>query len=228
MTVTIAATVFNESERFLRKALECWSALSDRIVIQDNMSTDHTVAVCEEFGCEIHPFETSMEGNETAVMSNLWDIATKDADWVVFVDADQCFAGDFRPHLIGNRCAFPLFDLWSPNTYRADKWWRPRPWPKAVKMTEMRDFEPIWPQRGWHCGHVPSNLHEFGPEYVVPRECGILHYAYASEDLRKRHFEGYIGRREHLTPTELFHARTIMDPSPNTPELPFEPRWTLM
>jgi len=226
MTITIATIVRNE-EKFLPKALECWTKLSDRIVAVDNGSTDATSDILAEFGCEVHPYSTVMDGNETECRQVLWQTATKDSDWVVFADADHCFAGDFRPHLHGRRVAFPVFDMWSATHYRSDTWWIVRPWWQAVNVSDIADFEWVWPTRGWHSGHVPLNTDVFGVQYEIPRECGMLHYGYATPEARERHFRAYVARRAHLTPTELMHARTIMDPRPNLAELPFKPSWTL-
>lgn len=235
MTVTIATIVRNEAANFLRPALECWSALADRIVAVDNGSTDETPDILSEFGAEVHEFDVPMDGNEVNARRFLWEKAVDGSEWVVWADADHCFAGDFRPHLRGRRVVFPVFDMWSATEYRSDSWWQVRPWWQAVNVADqgvVKEFiaqdQWEWPERGWHSGHVPLNTSIFGPALPIPRECGLLHYGYASPELRSRHFDAYTARRAHLTPSEIMHARTILDPDPHTLKLPFTPAWTLL
>lgn len=236
MSVTVATIVKNEAGRFLPRALECWSAVSDRIVAVDNGSTDGTRALLEAAGAEIHPLDTPMDGHEHVARAFLWGQAleaTPDGDWIVFLDADQVVAGDFRPFLAQtdrNRAVFRVYDLWTPTAYRSDAWWRVRPWWQAVRITaETRCHEWTWPDRGWHSGHVPLNAATvFGAAYEVPDECSVLHYGYATPELRERHAAAYKARKDVLTDAELFHARTITDPRPRLVSLHLEPRWRLL
>ena len=231
MSVTIATIVKNEAERFLWRALECWSEVSDQIVAVDNGSTDATKEILGQFGAEIHDFMTPMDGNETLARQFLWDRAVEATPdgWIVHLDADQCVGGDFRPHLTGSRVMFSVFDMWGPGVFRSDAWWRVRPWWQAVRMSPEIEAAWVWRDRGWHCGHVPANAGAvFGPSSHVPYECGILHYGYATPELRERHAAAYEARAHVLTDGELFHARTILDADPRTEKLPFEPRWTLL
>lgn len=228
MNVTIATIVKNEADRFLPDALECWTAVSDRVVAVDNGSTDATLDILSAFGAEVHHFEPPMDGNEAEARAFLWQKAVQGADWVVHLDADQVVAADFRPHLTGDRVAFPVFDMWSPTEYRSDRWWKVRPWWTALRVKNKADQPWKWPDRGWHSGHVPQNLDMFGPPSAIPHTCGVLHYGYATPELRERHFDAYMARRDVLTPLELMHARTILDEDPDVVKLPFEPRWRLL
>lgn len=231
--VTVATIVKNESDRFLRKALECWVEVSDKIVAVDNGSTDGTVELLREFGCIIHELDTPMDGHETVARQFLWEKAledTPDDGWIIHLDADHCVAGDFREHLTGDRVKFPVFDMWSPTAYRSDAWWIPRHWWQGVRITaENRNSEWIWPDRGWHSGHVPANAGQvFGNWSKIPWECGILHYGYATDALRESHADAYEARAAVLTDQELFHAKTIRDHAPRVEGLWFEPRWKLL
>lgn len=236
MAVIICSIVKNEAENFLPRALDCWKSVSDRLVVVDNYSTDGTRRLLEDANAEIHCLKTPMDGAETNARSFLWDRATKsaeDGDWLVWADADHCFAGDFRPTLAQtdrNRAVFPVFDMWTPTAYRSDAWWRLRPWWQAVRWGPWAHKATWdWPERGWHSGHVPRNAAAvFGLAVPVPNECGLLHYGYATPELRVRHAEAYQARSEHLTPGEKFHAGTITDERPRLVALPFEPRWRLL
>ena len=236
MGVTVASIVKNEAGRFLPKALECWKSVSDRLVVVDNGSTDGTKQLLEDAGAEIHTLDVPMDGHETNARSFLWEKAlgaTPDGDWIVWLDADQVVADDFRADLEGtdrNRATFKVYDLWTPTAYRSDAWWRVRWWWQAVRLTaESRKTDWLWPERGWHSGHVPLNAPKvFGVEHKVADNCSILHYGYATPTLRARHHAAYEARANYLTDGELFHARSILDSRPRLVGLPFEPRWPLL
>jgi hypothetical protein len=120
--------------------------------------------------------------------------------------------------------------MWTPTAYRSDAWWRVRPWWQGVRWGPWaRDVIWQWPERGWHSGHVPLNAGQvFGTAANVPEHCGLLHYGYATDELRAKHAAAYEARAAVLTPAERFHARTITDERPRVVALPFEPRWRLL
>lgn len=230
MDVTIATIVKNEAGRWLDKALTAWKELEPaRIVAVDNGSTDSTVEILESHGCEVHSFTTPMDGNESAAREFLWNKAIEGSEWVVHLDADHVPAGDFRPHLQGNRVGFYVYDMWNADQYRDDMWWRghTKAWWQAVRVADVK-MDWTWSGRGWHSGHLPTNAGEIRPFAVIPRECAILHYAYATHDARQQHYHRYMARAEHLSDGELYHATTIIDEYPRLLELPFEPRWPLL
>ena len=227
MTVTIASVVKN-AEEFLPRALECWKAVSDRVRIVDNGSTDGTIDILKGAGVEWTSCFTPMEGNEWRVRKALWDYASEDAEWVVHLDHDHVVADDFRPFLLGNAVQFRVYDMWSPTEYRQDAWWRVRPWWKAINVSEFADTRWVWNERGWHSGHLPMNAAVTGRVQTIPVRSSILHYGYATPELRESHHAAYMARSEHLSDSELAHAKTIIDPEPRTVELPFKPRWTLL
>jgi glycosyltransferase involved in cell wall biosynthesis len=72
MSVVIATIVKNEADRFLPKALECWTAVADRIVVVDNDSTDDTGGLLLLAGVEYYLLDTPMDGHEHMARSFLW------------------------------------------------------------------------------------------------------------------------------------------------------------
>lgn len=227
MHLTVASIVRNEADRFLASALEAWRQFADRICVLDDGSTDETPDILAEAGVEYHRQEPLMFGEEWKARRKLWRLAADGAEWILHLDADQVPSRDPRPHLRGPVCAFRVYDLWSEDEYRSDAWWtgHKRCWWPAVHVPSLPDgFEDEWPERGWHSGHVPSNV----PGPVRPVDgCAILHYAYSAPDLRGQKAKMYACLGEHLTKAERFHAGTILSPNPNTEPLPFEPEWRL-
>lgn len=225
--LTVASIVRNEADRFLPSALEAWGEFADRIVVLDDGSTDATPDILKAADVEYHRQEPLMAGAEWKARRKLWRLASEDADWVLHLDADQVPSCDPRPHLEPPVSAFRVYDLWSEDTYRSDAWWTGHKrcwWPSVHVPSLPGGFTDEWPERGWHSGHVPANVP--GPVHPV-QGCAILHYAYASPELREEKAAMYDDLAPHLTEQERFHASTITTPNPRTEPLPFTPEWPL-
>lgn len=230
MHVTVACIARNEASRFLPSALAAWREFADRIIVLDDGSTDGTAELCEVAGAEVHrqgPLMFRDDGPaEWTSRRTLWQHATRGAEWVIWLDADQVLNCDPRPWLKPAVSAFRVYDLWGPTEYREDPWWTGhlRCWWPAVHVPSLpADFQDQWNERGIHCGHVPVNLP--GPKHAV-NECVVLHYAFSTPELRAEKAARYAAHGSHLTNSERFHARTITMPAKTKP-LPFEPRWPL-
>jgi hypothetical protein len=225
--LTVASIMRNEADRFLPSWLDAVTQFADRIVVLDDGSTDGTAELLAGEQVEAYPDVGIMFGNEWTARRKLWQLATKGADWVLWLDADQLPSCDPRPFLRGAAAVFRVYDLWSDDTYREDAWWtgHQRCWWPAVHVPSLPDgFVDEWPERGWHSGHIPRNVP--GP-YNPVHECSILHWAYSSPELRAQKAAMYEALAPHLTEKERFHAKTITVPNPVTKRLPFEPRWRL-
>lgn len=225
--MTVASIVRNEADRFLEAALDVWGRFADRIVVLDDGSTDETPEILKNAGVEAHLEPVGMFGEEWKARSRLFELVKGSEGWVLWLDADQIPSSDPKPHLKEPSVAFRVFDLWSEDTYRCDAWWtgHQRCWWRAIHAPTYARITPHWSERGWHSGHLPTNLP--GPVHHTPVECSILHYAYASPELRAKKADMYNELSRHLTQKEQFHAKTITMAA-RTRRLPFEPTWRLM
>ena len=224
----------NESERFLRSALDVWATFSDEILILDDSSTDNSKAIAEDAGACV--LDAEMEslawGREAPTRALLWEHAvshSSEGDYIFILDADMIPAQSPRPLLDAepDAVAFALFDLWGETEdgrrfFRNDSLWRghlyPRVWLVKAPKKPQEPWE--WSTRGIHTGHFPVNL-PLERVMVAPREYSLLHYAYVSDDLRQEKASRYASVWDDLTAFERTHASSILDVSPQISPLPF-------
>ena len=237
MALHVAALIRNEAERFLPRVLDVWSSFADELVILDDGSTDDSREICTRAGAYVVDADGGKVawGHESPKRARLfdlaWDIARLD-DYIFILDADMIPAKNPRVLLEADAdmVFFPLFDLWdvAPLKYREDKFWRghlhPRVW--MVKKTVHGHVPWQWSQRGVHCGHLPLNFTGESGIYA-PRDHALLHYAYSTPELRAEKYIAYASVAAHLSDHEIAHARSIMDPSPETFLLEFSPEYRL-
>lgn len=233
--LVVAALARNEADRFWRSALEAWSQFADRVLVQDDGSEDETVDIALSARAAVlsspDPHE-GMWGKEAPMRAQLWQKAwefTRPGDYILVLDADMVPARDPRPLLASepDAVAFNLYDLWTPDAYRIDGYWQGhnnwRTW--CVRRPETPAEGWVWPSRGIHCGHFPSNLKP-GRVVSAPRDFGLLHYAYSSPELRRLKHEAYMSVAGQLSDFERAHAASILS-EPTLANLPFTPDYTL-
>ena len=241
MKIIIATIVKDEAHRYWRSALEAWSDFADSIVVFDDDSTDDTKDIAEEFE-KVDLFRLidgkDMWGNEAPHRAALFNYAMRkgeEGDVVFWLDADMVPLQDPREIFEsgGDTFAFKLYDLWGKNVYREDSWWRGhqnhRVWALRIPAQfDGKDYE--WANaRGIHSGHIPGSwwLKNNGPVVYLPQEYSLLHYGYRSDADRRERIERYMGVRHLLTESELRHAQSIGDPSPNLRKLYVKPDYPL-
>ena len=229
--------VRNEASRFLPRILDVWGQFADEIHILDDSSTDDSREIATRAGAHVTHAEGGSVawGSEAPKRARLFDLAWNVArleDYILILDADMIPARNPRV-LMDTRAdviCFALFDLWGvdPLVYREDDFWqghlRPRAWMVRKMIHGHIPWE--WSTRGVHCGHLPLNFTGESGAYA-PREMSLLHYAYATPELRADKYAAYARVAAQLSDHEIAHARSIMDPNPTTYHLEFSPEYTL-
>ena len=92
--LTVIVLTYNE-EQNVRQALDSVSGWASQVIVLDSFSTDETVGVAREFGCEVYqnPFEDF--GNQRNHALQL-PIRGK---WILFLDADEWLPADLKEEI---------------------------------------------------------------------------------------------------------------------------------
>ncbi|MCM3443751.1 glycosyltransferase [Metabacillus halosaccharovorans] len=86
MEISACLIVKNE-EKHIKRCLDSFRHVVDEIIVVDTGSTDDTVKIAKEFGAKIYFYKWD---NNFANARN-FAIAKTDADWIIFLDADEYF-----------------------------------------------------------------------------------------------------------------------------------------
>ena len=214
-----ALLVRNEADKYLEQVLTRCLEFSDSVLVLDDNSTDGSDRLAWRLGCEVQRWTgATMWGTESPARAALWDWGAQEAKdgWLLIADADMILHGDPRPFLYTtqhNAWSFVLYDLWdSDTTYRCDNFWQghrhPRPW--LFRPSRLGYDVPIWPDRGLHTGHCPSNA-QINAGILYPDELCWLHLAYKESSNRLRKHQQYLEKSHLLTPWEQAHAASVGD-----------------
>jgi len=89
--VTVHTITFNE-EFIIEAFIKHYRTMFPDCIIKiyDNMSTDRTVEIAKNYGCEIYYYDTDNKLNDDAflqIKNNVWK--TAETDWVIVCDADE-------------------------------------------------------------------------------------------------------------------------------------------
>jgi glycosyltransferase involved in cell wall biosynthesis len=225
--------VHNEADRYLPSLLRAWGSWADNIVLLDDNSTDNleevvgeynraTILVPNELQANLHRFRRSRSadaawGAESPARAELWTHAVERGDdWIFVLDADMCPAADPTPlfNTDADAIAFRLYDLWGPGIYREDQFWNAHNVARVWAVRNPHDVYGVWPDRGLHCGHFPSDLKSPNGVILAPRKYALLHYAYATPEDRVAKYDQYKKEVEQLEGSEGAHAESIIDPAP--------------
>ncbi len=207
----------NEAGRDLPDVLARAATYSDQILLLDDRSTDGTADLARKYGAEVkRRAGLPAWGTEAPARAELWDWAAEVAKdgWILICDADMLLEGDPRPLAASwavNAWAWVLYDLWSETEAREDEFWVghmiPRPWMVAPTRVPA-GWSPEWPERGIHCGHIPSN-YPIVAGSVGPDTLYWKHRAYVTPGRRKAKWEQYQSQFHQMSEPERLHAASI-------------------
>ena len=102
MTIDVFSLCYNE-EIILPYFLKHYKKFVRNITIYDNMSTDNSVNIMNEYGVNVIPFNTNNRFEESVLMSirnTCWK--GSDADWVIVCDTDELIYHENIIDVLGN------------------------------------------------------------------------------------------------------------------------------
>src|SRR5262245_42339747 len=92
MKIAVYTLCFNE-EFFLPYFLRHYHQYTERIVLFDNCSTDHTAEIARQAGVDVRPYESGDEIRDDLLLqikNNCWkECRGQGVDWVLVVDVDE-------------------------------------------------------------------------------------------------------------------------------------------
>ena len=164
--LALGMIVHNEGAKYLREVIDNSWRFCDEIFILDDHSTDDTIAVCEQLGCNVQQAK-----NEWAVEWRLrdelidWMKLESDSTWFLSLDADDLMDSGFieESKEIMNNDKFDvafikIFDCWNDReTYRKDAYFAPYHSPRMMRASTLQGpYE--WQKTVKHCLSIPRSI----------------------------------------------------------------------
>ncbi len=222
--LTLAMCVKNESDRYLRQALEKAREYITDAVIVDDASTDNTIQVCQEILKDI-PLRIirnseSKFSNEVNLRKQLWEEVTKtDPDWILILDADEIFEERFDQEIVEmlknpdvDGFAFRLYDFWNETHFRDDSLWSAHNYHIPFLVRYRPEVAYRWKEAPQHCGRFPTTIYGFR---IQSSNLRLKHLGWAKENDRIQKYKRY----QQLDPDAIWGIKaqydSILDPSPH-------------
>ncbi len=225
--ITLAMLVRNEANRYLERVLSHAAQYIDKAVILDDASEDNTVDVCKRI-LTAHkiPFtlvlnSTTGFNNEVVLRKQLWEVTVSNKpDWILILDADEMFEDeavnsfkaltDSYPEV--DYYAFRLYDMWTEDSYREDKYWSAHKWYRPFMVKYIPGFQAEWLETPQHCGRFPKNITDLKGEASFLR---VKHLGWLKPADRLQKYYRY----KELDPKGAYgiieQYQSILDPRPN-------------
>ena len=198
MTIDVFSLCYNE-EIILPYFLKHYKKFVRNITIYDNMSTDNSVNIMNEYGVNVIPYDTQGKLEESAFLSiknNSWK--GSDADWVIVCDTDELIYHENIIEVLTNTHANHIvtdgYEMMSeslPTTegqiYEELKFGYFKPdysKPCLFKPSEVKDI---------NFGPGCHNADPTGPNIISIKDTGIklLHYKYINREVLIKKYKHY-------------------------------------
>lgn len=169
---------YNE-EKNIGRCLQSLQGVVDEIVVVDSMSTDSTIAICNQYGVRIisHAFEGHIQQKNYAASQASYD-------WVLSLDADECLDETLRNeiHRVKNSVEADGYSMNRLTNY-CGQWIKHGGWYPDIKLRLWNRHQGQW---GGINPHDKFELYEPAAS-IIHLQGNILHYSYYTvEEHRSR------------------------------------------
>lgn len=223
--ITLAISIRNEADKFIRRMLTHAMQYVSNIVILDDASTDNTVEVCEEvlkdFPHKIYLNDEPMVQNlkESECKEKLWNLAIKEQpDWILLLDGDELFEDwgiQILPVIVNDinydTYYFKIYHMWEDEEhYRVDGLWKPVDF-RIYLLRYQPNYEYEWYHMGLHSYRHPVNVYDMPGCFCYVR---LRHYGHFTKEIRRAKYEKYklLDPKSEFVPKE--HYDSILEDNP--------------
>lgn len=174
---------------------------ADKILIIDDDSTDGTFEKCKKYSKKIIIKRTDFDDfytQEQFMNDEVWELVRKHAkeeDWILALDSDEFLEPSFLKmkdsimQSINLKCySFQWIHMWNKDSFRIDGVWGGRWIPRLFRF-ENKPMA-VYLRKGIHLNGLPNYMKSYGAP--IPLNCGVLHYGYSTNEMRKFKTEKYL------------------------------------
>jgi glycosyltransferase involved in cell wall biosynthesis len=198
MNIDVYATCYNE-EIILPYFLKHYKKFARNITIYDNMSTDNSVDIMNEYGVNVIPFDTGGRFEESVLMNirnTCW--RGSDADWVIVCDADELIYHENIIEILSNTHANHIVT----EGYEMMSETLPTTEGQIYEELKIGHFKPDYskpclfrPSEITNINFAPGShtAEPIGPNLISISDSGIklLHYKYLNREVLIKKYEHY-------------------------------------
>jgi glycosyltransferase involved in cell wall biosynthesis len=198
MNIDVYATCYNE-EIILPYFLKHYKKFARNITIYDNMSTDNSVDIMNEYGVNVISFDTGGRFEESVLMNirnNCWK--GSDADWVIVCDADELIYHENIIEILSSTHANHIVT----EGYEMMSETLPTTEGQIYEELKIGHFKPDYskpclfkPSEVTHINFAPGShtAEPMGPNLIIINDSGIklLHYKYLNIELLIEKYKHY-------------------------------------
>lgn len=163
---SVVIITFNE-ERNIQRCLTSAFEVSDDVIVWDSHSTDNTVQIAQSMGARV--FSKDWQGY--SISKNLANDQAK-YDWVLSLDADECFDEELKLSLLQWKLNSPEPASFHRLTNYCGSWIRHCGWYPDTKFRLFNRHEVRWE------GLIHEQLQSLSPITPVVLKGNCLHYSY--------------------------------------------------
>lgn len=214
----------NEADRYLEQVLAHTKQFTNKIVFTDDHSTDATVEIARDYGCEVYMVDDgiSFALHEGQLRAQSWRNLEENIDhpydtFILMLDCDELlWRYTTLPQLLDQRhyevLGIPFFHIWDvPHMARVDKLWKPNISSRLFRYYPGGEYK----DRKIACGAEPTYVLNLIRQNKILWKTPLLfeHLGYLRAEDKFMKYKRYMeldGGEYH----SRTHLESIIDPSP--------------